>query len=380
MKRVLYLSVLLSGLLFFSKAEAAQLFFRTDKTSYRVDQSGFVTLNINTEKKIVNAISGVITFNPANVEISKVSTDKSIVNFWVQSAAIDNSRGTVAFKGVVLNPAYNGTLGRILGLDFKAIAPGKPQFGIIDFSVLANDGKGTSLATKGQAAAITISGTAVSRSGVSIASASHPNQQKWYNKTNVSISWKALEKDITVFAYGFNKDSKTEVPAAGATNSTSTVQRSVASGVWYAHVRAQHKTKGWLSTEHFKISIDNEPPPEITITVLPRLNESILPTIRAVSRDALSGTASYEVLVNGKLLNSFKTITALKLSKLNVGKNTVEVKAFDNAGNIRSNKISLLYNPLPVKKSNPTVPATPSKPTTPTKPSVPKINTPILFD
>lgn len=357
-------------------ARAAQLFFRTDKTSYKVGQTGFVTLNVNTEKKALNAVSAIITFDPSLVEITKVSLDRVIVNFWVQSTAINNSKGTVTIKGIILNPAYNGTLGRIIGLDFKAIGPGKVQFGIVGFSVLANDGKGTALTTKGVGHSITVAGTAVNRSGISIASSSHANQQKWYNKANISVSWKALEKDILAFVYGFNKNSKAEMPTAGTTKATSTVQRSVTSGVWYAHVRAQHKTKGWLPTQHFKINIDLERPSTNTVTVLPRLSEAILPTIRASAKDELSGIATYEVIVNGKLLTSAKTVNGLKLSKLKIGKNTVDVKAIDNAGNARTSSVTVLYNPLPGTKATPTTPKTTPIPT----PTTPKIKAPIQFD
>ncbi len=356
--------------------QAAQLFFRTDKPSYAVGQTGFVTLNVNTEKKSVNAVSAVITYDPSIIEITKVSLDRVIINFWVQSTVINNTKGTVTIKGIILNPAYNGNLGRIIGLDFKTIGPGKPQFGVVDFSVLANDGKGTALTTKGVGHSIMVTGTATNRSGISIASSSHANQQNWYNKAIISISWKALEKDIIAFVYGFNNNSKAEMPTTGTTKATSTVQRSVSSGVWYAHVRGQHKTKGWLPTQHFKFNIDLEQPSANTVTVLPRFNESVLPTIRASAKDALSGIATYDVIVNGKLLTSAKTVNGLKLSKLKIGKNTVEVKAIDNAGNIRSTSVTVLYNPLPGTKATPTTPKTSPTPA----PTSPKIKAPLLFD
>jgi hypothetical protein len=89
-------------------------------------------------------------------------------------------------------------------------------------------------------------------------------------------------------------------------------------------------------------------------------------------------------LINGKSVITAASIDSLKLKSLKVGKNTVEVKAFDAVGNFRSDKISVLYNPLVVPKQNTVTPKTPTtpKPTTPSKPKItvpakPKTITPI---
>ncbi len=363
--------IIVSGV---QSVDAAKLHFRMDKTAYKTGESGFVTLNVDTETKTANAFEASITFDPALIEVTKTSTDKSIINFWAQSASIDNTTGRISFKGLALNPGFKGNPGRLLGFDFKAKAPGKLSFGVSGFSVLANDGKGTALTTKIVNREISITGAAQNKSGVKITSSSHPDQKKWYNNKNVSVAWSTAEKDIVSAAYVFDKNAKTN-PIKEVAVKGSIAERNVASGVYYAHVRLKHKTKGWLPTEHFKISIDADAPSAITITVLPRLNESILPTIRATARDDLSGMASYEVLANGESLTKATSITGYKLKNLTRGKNTIEIRAFDNAGNRRSDKITVLYNPL-IQKA-PAAPATPAKPAAP---ATPKPKAPILFD
>jgi len=379
-----FLILLFAGVFFLGSKplEAAKLHFRIDKTAYKTGESGFMTLNVDTEKKDINAIEAVITFDPALVEITQTSVEKSIINFWAQSAFIDNTNGRISLKGVVLNPGFKGNPGRLLGFTFKAKSGGTFKFNVRDFSVLANDGKATALPTQAIAREITIAGPAQTRSGIRITSSSHSDQKKWYSKRTVSLVWTTSEKDIVGAAYAFDKNAKTE-PSVPVAPVGSTIERNVGSGVWYAHVRIKHKTKGWLPSEHFKVSIDADPPSATTITVLPRLNESILPSIRASARDALSGVASYEVLANGKSLIKAASITSFKLKSLTVGKNTIEVRVLDNAGNSRSDKISVLYNPLSAKTPaapKPSTPAKPSVPTAPTAPTAPKPKAPILFD
>lgn len=368
------------------QSSAAKLHFRMEKTTYRTGESGFVTLNVDTENKTVNAFESIITFDPGLIEVTSTSLDKVIINLWVQSAVIDNTNGKISFKGVTLNPAFKGNPGRLLGFNFKAKAPGKFSFSVSDFTVLANDGKGTKLATKPVPREITISGPVQSKSNVQLASSSHPDQKAWYNKQTVSISWKITEKNALAVAYLFDQSPKTNPGAANITSATSALRRNVASGTWYAHARVQSKTAGWLPTAHFTVNIDATPPSATTITVLPRQNESFLPVIRAKSKDGLSGIASYEVYANGKLITKAASIDSFRLKDLKQGKNVIEVKVFDRAGNSRSDKVSVLYNSIvTTKPATPVVPTpvTPTKPTTPVKPITPvkpKVNTPILFD
>ncbi len=364
--------------------KAAKLHFRTQKDSYKTGESGFATINVDTEGKTANAFSGTILFDPSIVEVSNISKDRSIITMWAQSATIDSINGRITFKGITFNPGYKGNPGRLFGFDFKAKAPGKMDFKIANFLVLANDGRGTPIATKGISRAITVSGASQTKSGIRIASSTHPSQSRWYAKKNILVAWSVADKDIETVAYVFDKNPKTEPGAVSLTNADSASQKNVTSGVWYVHVKAKGKTKGWFPTEHFKINVDLDPPLANTITVLPRLNESILPTIRAKAKDALSGVASYEVLVNGKIVVSAASIDSLKLKGLNIGKNTVEVRVTDAAGNSRSDKISVLYNPLVAPKQNSTTktPVVPSVPT-PSKPKVIipiKSKTPVRFD
>ncbi|MCX6792642.1 MAG: hypothetical protein NTY12_01320 [Candidatus Falkowbacteria bacterium] len=354
---------------FANSASAANFYFRMDKTAYKTGESGYVTLNIDTQNKTVNAVEAVVDFDPSLIEVTKYVPDKCIINFWVQSPAIDNINGKITFKGVILNPAYNGPQGRLIGFNFKSKAPGSMPFKATSLVALAHDGKGTGLASAGTNRSISIAGKPLaSAANLALSSSSHPDQSKWYNKTTASIFWKA-DKGVTAVAYAFNQIANFEVPDSAVTEFSSAIERDLTSGTWYAHVRAKDQNSTWLKTLHFKINIDNEMPSSNAITVLPRQNDSFLPVIRAKATDRLSGVVIYEIWNGTKMIFKDKEINNLRLKSLVVGKNVIEIKAFDAAGNVRSDKFTVLYNPLqPSKKA-----ATPAAPVEPSAPVVPKI-------
>lgn len=299
----LFTLILIAILIVFTiplKVSAAHLYFRMAKKTYRTGESGFVTLNLDTQRKTANAVSATISFDPNLIQITDISTDKTIFNMWVQSPVIDNIAGTISFKGVIFNPAFKGDPGRLIGFDFMAQVSGSFPFSLANFQVLANDGKGTPLST-----------TEVSK---------------------------------TISITGLN---------------------------------------GKVPSSQINQKKDTTPPSSNTITVLPRQSDAILPTIRAKATDAKSGIAFYEVWANGKMLTHATSLESFKLKNLKVGKNSIEVKAFDKAGNVRSDKISVLYNPLSTKKI-PRIPTpTAPKPLIPNSSIVPtpfKIKAPVLFN
>lgn len=245
-----------SGLLLLpADAEAARLHFRMEKTSYKTGESGFATLNIDTESKTVNAVEATISFNPELVEVTKITTDKSIINLWVQSARLDANTGSISLKGVILNPGYKGNPGRIIGFDFKAKAPGTFPFTVNKMTVLANDGKGSSLKTSVTARSITVNGPAPLKNGVNVSSTTHPKQTVWYAKNSASILWSISDKAVTGVAYLFDQNAKTDPGTSALTTFKSALQRNLRSGVWFAHVRGK-TASGWLATQHYKVQVD----------------------------------------------------------------------------------------------------------------------------
>ena len=191
--------------------QAATLYFRMAKTSYKSGESGFATLNVDTAGKAINAIEATISFDPNLVEISNITTDKTIINMWIQSATLDTT-GSITMKGVVFNPGFNGDPGRIIGFDFKAKTTGTFSFNVVSKTVLANDGKGSVIKTSITPTTIIIAGPTpkIIGTGLSITSSSHPDQSKWYAKSTALISWKITDKNVAAVAYTFDQNASTD--------------------------------------------------------------------------------------------------------------------------------------------------------------------------
>jgi len=100
-----------------------------------------------------------------------------------------------------------------------------------------------------------------------ISSTTHPDQNKWYGKDNVTLSW---TKTGTLFSYVLDK-SPTTIPDTNPEGSlTNMSYNKIGGGTWYFHVRAGGDT-GWGNTSHFRMKIDVTPP-MINVTVTPQPN------------------------------------------------------------------------------------------------------------
>ena len=157
---------LMTGCLFFvgSLAQAATLNFDPDSGSYQVGKIITVGVYVSSADQAMNAVIGTISFPADKLEVVSISKIGSIINavdqdgnskgFWTKNPSYSNSDGTVKFEGVVYNPGYQGTNGRIITIIFKIKAAGSANLSFsADSKVLANDGNSTNI--------LTSSGTAI---------------------------------------------------------------------------------------------------------------------------------------------------------------------------------------------------------------------------
>lgn len=103
---------------------------------------------VSSPDQAMNAASGVLSFPIDMLQVLSLSKSGSIANLWVQEPAYSNFDGSVTFEGVVLNPGFRGTSGKLIEVQFRARRKiGKADFKFTSGSVLANDGKGTNILT-----------------------------------------------------------------------------------------------------------------------------------------------------------------------------------------------------------------------------------------
>lgn len=131
-------------------AYAANFYFSPSSGNYVQGENFTISVLVNTEQSI-NAVSGVVTFPTEYVEVIALSTVDSIVNLWVLNPSFSNGgdTGNVTFEGIILNPGYSGSYGKIVNIVFRIKKVGVASLLFSESAILANDGKGTNVVSSG---------------------------------------------------------------------------------------------------------------------------------------------------------------------------------------------------------------------------------------
>jgi hypothetical protein len=124
---------------------AGKLYTSPSSGTYAVGQDFPVSVRVDTEDQAANAIEGTLTFNPSVLRVKSLSSTNSIFDLDVRKPTFSNSTGTVQWAGIVLSPGYTGSSGRVITVTFTTIAAGTAEVTLSSGSILANDGKGTSI-------------------------------------------------------------------------------------------------------------------------------------------------------------------------------------------------------------------------------------------
>lgn len=381
-RKILFLGALVAVSLLFvgvRNASAASLYFSPSSGSYKVGQNFSVGIYVSSLDQAMNAASGAISFSSDKLEAVSVSKTGSIMNLWVQEPSFSNSpvggQGAASFEGIVLNPGFTGSAGKIITINFRVKSAGAGTLSFSSGSVLANDGKGTnilenlgsanfSLEVSGAAPPAEITpAPAVSISNLPkapiIYSETHPDSDKWYNKKIAKFNWD-LPKDVTAVRLLVGKIPEA-VPTVTYTPAiTSKTVEDLEDGIWYFHARFRNSA-GWGSTAHFKINIDTVPPEPFKIEFPNgKETEDSRPTIAFSATDSLSGVDYYKIKINDAELSPVSAATAgiYNLPPQSSGRKTIVVQAYDKAGNFTSASdefiIKAAAKPAVVEEERPT--------------------------
>lgn len=140
-------SLLFVCMLLFRFADAATLAPVPGSNTYENGEAFSVVISVNSAGTSVNALSGTLLYPPDKLQVLSISKANSIVNFWVTEPSFSTASGKVHFEGIVLNPGYTGSNGKILTVTFKGKREGDAEVMFQGASVLANDGAGTNVLT-----------------------------------------------------------------------------------------------------------------------------------------------------------------------------------------------------------------------------------------
>lgn len=135
-------------------AQAASLYISPSTSTYKVGDTVTAIVYVESTSQAMNAVSGTVAVSGDVFDVVSATSASSIVNFWVSEP---RKQGNGAFfEGVVLNPGYTGSAGRIATLTLRAKKAGSGSLSFSSATILANDGQGTNLLAGTRGATYTI--------------------------------------------------------------------------------------------------------------------------------------------------------------------------------------------------------------------------------
>lgn len=357
--RVLALSVLFVFLFSATSVSAASLSFSASTAT--VGQTFSVPILVSTSGgESLNAISATISYPSTLLSLVSIAKSPSVITLWAQEPTI--SAGTASLEGIVPNPGYSGSGGRVATLTFRVLAPGTASLSFANASVLANDGSGTDILTSAPTKQITLNAAAVApvveedeepvvetaqTNAPGVTSAEFPAPNSWYARSEGTFSWNVPD-GVTAVRTLLDQN-KTTVPSILLDGRTSS--RSVAGipeGVNYFHVQFKNAA-GWGEVAHVRVAVDITPPTLSGLTEIVR-DDLTDPRIRMrpTARDTLSGLAGYEVSVDGGAYTSLsETADVVTTAPLAPGEHRLLIRAVDGAGNVsQAREVTVTVVPL----------------------------------
>jgi len=370
MKKIFFLliiSLLYFGIVSDAQAIGASLYLSPSTGTYTVGNNFSVQVRVNTGGVAINAIDGTLVFNPDKLEVRSVSKSDSILSLWVQEPNFSNSLGTVTFAGGKPTPGYTGASGIIITITFRA-KTATFETATVSFgggSVLADDGKGTNVLTNMGSGVYKLIAREITPippteevpeeyvpTGVPAApevfSSSHPDPNQWYPNKNPEFNWKLPSDVIGVSLLLNQKPSSNPGPNSDGLMESKNYEN-IEDGVSYFHIKFENEY-GWGTITHRKVLIDTQVPAPFEITV-DNEGDPTNPTPIFIfqSEDSVSGIKYYEVKVGDQKATTTASTRENPYRPLPVppGSQTVEVKAFDRAGNFASASADFEISPLP---------------------------------
>jgi len=334
-------------------AAAATLYFTP--SSGTVGQTFSIAVYVSSAEQAMNAASGIISFPPEKLEVTSLSKSGSIFNLWVQEPLFSNAAGTINFEGIVLNPGFIGSVGKIITVNFRVKSTGSAYLSFSSASVLANDGRGTNILTGTgsgnyffQTTAIIAPAEEIEETAPPVAlgiplapkvsSPTHPDPEKWYSNNDPEFSWQ-LPSDVTKVSYAIDKNPNTNPKFIAETLIDKVSFSDMEDSIWYFHINFKNQ-HGWGKFTHRKVLIDTQPPEPFKIIIDKKDLFDPSPILHFETTDSLSGMEYYEVKMGDR--EQIKTTLAdlernpFQLPAQGPGKHSIEVKAFDKAENYTS--------------------------------------------
>lgn len=334
----------------FSLAQAATMFLAPSSGTYDSGSNFSISVRVNSAGVSINAVEGVLIFNPNELAVTSLVKSGSIFSLWVQEPDFSNALGTINFGGIIFNPGFTGASGTLLTLNFKAKAVATSQVTFSSGAVLANDGQGTNiLSSLGGGAYVLKTTTTVPRvtpvavpisapvpaGPLIITSTTHPDQNGWYSNNDPVFQFQ-LPSDARELNLVLSRNLKSTPQIKYAPPITEKVLEDVEEGVWYLHANYRGGS-GLSQTIKYRFQVDASLPKNLEVVRIdPDDTTNPSPKFKIRADDSVSGIDHYEMKIGDGDWFKIEPEFGGKDYKLPLqapGAREVIVKAFDQAGN-----------------------------------------------
>lgn len=363
-RTVIFSATAIVFLTFVPSADAAEIFASPSVGSFSVGETFSVSINIASDGKPINAVSGTLIFPKDKMSVLSVSKSGSVINFWPEDPSFLSSSGEVSFEGIILNPGFLGQSGKIATVFFRAEKEGRADLVFGSGSILANDGYGTEILTGKKGSSFSLSPIQISRKVLpevsakkapdsaipipDLTSSTHPISGGWYSADSVSVSWD-LPEEVSAVRLSFDKNPEGSPSVSYHPAIADKEIFGVADGIWYFHADFGIG-ESYGRSAHHEVRIDTSPPERVVVSELPRSDKADPRVIFSISgKDKLSGIARYEVKIDKEKRESWADGDRefYVVPPLSPGNHELIVTAFDKAGNSSSREIVFEITPLP---------------------------------
>lgn len=333
-------------------ASQAIFYFSPSSGEFALNENFSLTVYVRSQDQALNALSGEIVYPGDKLDLVSISKSGSIVNFWVKEPTKEN--GKVSFEGVVLNPGYQGSAGKILTLNFKAKNLGPATISFSSGMILANDGKGTNITGALPKANLTIITSEVKEAKEAaktktittgaLAPSLPPKPEIkiegkegenfiWTKEKKIVLSW-ALPSGVTGVSFVLDKNETTEPDKISEGLLKSYQLTLPTEGKYYFHLKFKNRF-GWGETGHFAFWVDLSPPENFKVQRMP---DKDLPypeakfTLEAVDR--LSGLDHFDIKIDqGETVSWPRDGGIYQTPTLEPGYHRLSAWAYDQVGN-----------------------------------------------
>lgn len=355
------------------KAAGASLYIAPGAGTYVIGSTFTVSVKVNTGGQVINAAEGSMSYDTNLLDVVSVSRSGAVFNLWTTEPTAGG--GSIRFGGGIPMPGYNGSAGHVCNITFKAKQAGDASVRFTSGAVLANDGKGTNILASMGAASYKISPkveapkqdtssqtkteTKTTTPKVeepkpepeynkpNITSDTHPDQNKWSNKDDVTFKWEMAE-NITGVSFAFDENPTTIPGNVSDGEFNEKTFEDVDDGIMYFHLKLKDSRK-WGTTAHYRVMLDTTPPDSFEIET-EEGEVGSWPILHYKSDDKGSGLLKYEIFIGSLEEQSHEKEpeeNTLQLFDLSAGEHTAMIKAIDKAGNERVQTIVFYIDPIP---------------------------------